>query len=395
MSNQPSGKRPKNCTIDPKSPYWQYDFAINGERERGSTGARTAREAAAVVEERKARMRQRQAASLDGSGRRIREKVQFVHACEFYLAKIDVAASDDTTGYQIANLIAILCEEDDTRAISDITTGDIERFRLRRRQMPSRTGRPLKESSINREVELARRVWRYADRLGYDVGDPIHWCDVIDKSAEVERIRELTASEEDRLFAALMRINPDLRIMAEFAMLCGQRRAAVVGLTWSQVNLAAREATIMLKTKGKEKRRHTFPLTARMIEIINSQPKVSTSVFTYQCQRNAPARSDRVRRVAGQRFPFSVGGWSRQWQSALEEAGIEDFRWHDFRHTTATRLLRRVNNLKAAQVLLGHTSIDQTARYAHVFKDDLRAMMESVDQPQVQDISATITAISA
>lgn len=385
--SQPTGKRPKNCLHDPRSPFWQYDFTISGERERGSTGATTAREAAAFVEGRKALMRRRHAARLDGDGRRVREKISIIAACDLYETKVSTMGADGelrcdpTTAYQLANLVAILCEEDDGRLLSDVDTGDMERYRLRRPLLTTsgRKQRPVKGSTINREIELARRVWRYADKLGYNTGEVIHWSEVIDKTAEVSRVRELTVAEEQRLLPVVAKINPDLLVLAEFALLCGQRKAALVGLRWSDINWDAAEATVMLKSRGERKRPHTFPLTKRMLDIIKARPKVCAFVFTYECRRNAPRRSDRVGRNKGDRYPFSRSGWSRQWRKALADARVHDFRWHDLRHTAATRLLRRVNNLKAAQTLLGHSSIDQTARYAHVFNDDLRHMMEEAE----------------
>jgi len=50
---------------------------------------------------------------------------------------------------------------------------------------------------------------------------------------------------------------------------------------------------------------------------------------------------------------------------------------HDLRHTAATRTLRTVKNLKIVQAQLGHSSIQATARYAHVMTDDVRDAMEA------------------
>jgi site-specific recombinase XerD len=82
-------------------------------------------------------------------------------------------------------------------------------------------------------------------------------------------------------------------------------------------------------------------------------------------------------RLAGQRYPYSKQGWDRTWRRMLKEAGITDFRFHDLRHTSATRLVRASGNLKAAQKLLGHARIETTARYAHVTGDDLLEIMEN------------------
>lgn len=56
---------------------------------------------------------------------------------------------------------------------------------------------------------------------------------------------------------------------------------------------------------------------------------------------------------------------------------VSDFRFHDTRHTAATRLVRATGNLKMAQHLLGHSSVTTTTRYAHVTHEDLRAGLEA------------------
>lgn len=67
--------------------------------------------------------------------------------------------------------------------------------------------------------------------------------------------------------------------------------------------------------------------------------------------------------------------WRRYGGSA---AGLDDFRLHDLRHTTATRLLRETGNLRLVQKLLGHEEIGTTTKYAHASDEDLRTGLESV-----------------
>lgn len=98
-------------------------------------------------------------------------------------------------------------------------------------------------------------------------------------------------------------------------------------------------------------------------------------MFTYVCTRRAPKRADRPQRKVGERYPFSKQGWTRQWRAALKAAGIDDYRFHDNRHTAATRNLRSSRNLKGVQQLLGHTDVRTTSRYAHVLEDDVRKML--------------------
>jgi integrase len=380
--SSPEGNRRKYLLKDAKSPYWQYDFSIAGERERGTTRERSAAKAAEFVEARRTLMRQRQAAARMGVTAPTTKPITLFEACAVYEGKFKKV--DPTTRYQIENLCALLCADGRDRKLSDITTRDFADYRLRRQRKTGAHGKPLAQSSINREVQLARRVWLYAAHLDYEVGRMPKWSKVIHAHEEQPSERFLTPAEETRLFAALDQINPDLRAMAEFALLSGQRKTAVVKLRWADVDLDEQQAKFVLKGRGEKKRVHVLPLTARMVQIISGRPRVGPYVFTYECRRDGPRRADRVVRIKGLRFPFSPQGWTRQWRAALRKAGIDNFRWHDLRHSAATRLLSTTNNLKIVQEVLGHQSIQQTARYAHLSLDDLRRAMEQVGSgPQV------------
>lgn len=145
---------------------------------------------------------------------------------------------------------------------------------------------------------------------------------------------------------------------------------------------------VSVKGGGK----HKFPLSPRMVAIIKAQPKVCPQVFTYVCTRRAPKRADRPARIVGERYPFSKQGWNRQWRKALEDAGIEDYRFHDNRHTAATRNLRSSGNLKGVSKLLGHSNVQTTARYAHALEDDVRAMLFATESRIIPEADRDETA---
>lgn len=342
----------------PNSPYWQYDFQFKHRRFHGSTGCTAKRDAEAY--ERNAR---RDAAL----GNAARQPISLTQACNLYWEeKGKYEASHATTDYQLANL----CEGiGKAKLLSDIRLSHLRTYCDRRRQEVS-------NASVNREWQLARRVWKHARGSGFavpasDDDNAIDWSELALPEPK-ERTRELLAAEETRLFRALVG-NPDLAAVAEFAMLSGQRRTSVVTLELDRVDFDGMRATII----GKGDIEHTFPLTPRMAEIIRQQWGCDGMVFSYFCQRPAPARRDRPARRRGQRYPFTKQGWAREWRAALRDAKIRNFRFHDLRHTAATRLLRDSGNLKAAQKLLNHADISTTARYAHVLEDDLRAMMNA------------------
>jgi integrase len=92
-------------------------------------------------------------------------------------------------------------------------------------------------------------------------------------------------------------------------------------------------------------------------------------------------------RYEGQRYPFSDGGWRKQWYRALRAAGLwngkgkpDNFRFHDIRHTAATRTLDETNDLYLVKELLGHAEISTTQRYAKLGQHQLLAGMEATDR---------------
>ncbi|MCZ6447099.1 MAG: tyrosine-type recombinase/integrase, partial [Alphaproteobacteria bacterium] len=65
------------------------------------------------------------------------------------------------------------------------------------------------------------------------------------------------------------------------------------------------------------------------------------------------------------------------WRRAIKASGVSDFRFHDLRHTAATRTLRACRNINVVSKLLGHSSILMTQRYAHATQDDVLDAMEA------------------
>lgn len=334
-----------------KSPYWQYDFQVDGVRYTGSTST----ESKSAAKEYVRKLRNRIA-----EGETKKPDLTVDEAFGLYWDQVGKHENNHkTTEGQLERLKAFFKA---ATLIRDIDREEVEKYIVRRRAQKATNRQTLvSNATVNREIELIKRVLK---RVPIKYAKPtIDWSGIMLKEAP-ERIRELSEDEERRLFE---KIDPDLANVAEFALLSSQRRDAVVTLLWSKVDLTGGRASVCRKGGGW----HTFRLTPRMVALIASQPKVGPRVFTYRCERNAPARDDRPRRIKGERYPFSYAGWYRKWRRALNAAGIEDFRFHDLRHTGATRLVRATGNLKLAQRQLDHTTIATTARYAHATDDDV------------------------
>jgi integrase len=338
---------------DRRSPYYQYDFQIRKQRFHGSTRCKTERQAQQFIDRLVARI---------NSGEDIKPEITLDAAClAYWNDKGQHERSSATTDYQLANLCSLI---GGNKVLSGITERIFRDYIAKRRASVS-------PASVNREWQLARRVWKLV--AGDHAVSTIKWGDLALKEPK-ERVRELNAAEEARLFAALPEA---LKPIVEFAILSGQRKSAVVGLRWDKIDWGNGLATII--NKGGDE--HTFPLSPEAIELLLEQPQVDECpfVFTYVCERPAPARKDRPARRRGVRYAFSKQGWDRKWRKAKKDAGVSDFRFHDLRHTTATRIMRSSGNLKAISSLLGHTDIRTSSRYAHVQKEDLRKIMAETE----------------
>ena len=102
-------------------------------------------------------------------------------------------------------------------------------------------------------------------------------------------------------------------------------------------------------------------------------------VFTYR----AVYTNKKTGRVRGQRYPLSRNGTKNAWQRIRAKAGLSDFRFHDFRHTFGSAVLRETGNLKLAQQALNHRDIHSTLRYVHVLDEDVADAIERVAQRKV------------
>ena len=66
-------------------------------------------------------------------------------------------------------------------------------------------------------------------------------------------------------------------------------------------------------------------------------------------------------------------------QKVLKKSGIEDFHFHDLRHTFATRLVQNGVDIYKVKALLGHKTITMTMRYAHHYPESLRSSVTVLD----------------
>lgn len=328
------------------SPFWHYDFVVQGRRFHGSTG-QTGKTDAKRVEAAKRR-------EIAQGPKRV--ELTLDEACGTYFLHVaERQPSARTTRSQIKNLLAGTGR---TLLISEIDQKALTAYVLKRRAKVS-------DSTVNREMQCLRRVLRWAGKAQGAAVPSIDWRDLMLREPR-ERVRELSDAEQRRLFQHL---RGDLHPLVLFCIATGIRLAGARTLIWERVDFSARKITIRAKGGAWL----DVPLTTSSLALIANQPRDCETVFTYECRKNGRG----LRK--GARYPITQDGWRKAWGEALTAARIADFRFHDLRHTFASRFRRSGGDLFALQRALGHSDLASTRRYSHVEMEDVREAMERME----------------
>lgn len=326
----------------PRSPYWQYDFSRQGRRYHGSTGTKSRAAAQAFID--------RLLADI-ASGKVERPTLTLDEALGVYWQHVaERQPSARTTRSQMRALLAGM---KGATPLPDISAEAITEYILRRRA-------DVSDATVNRELQCLRRVLRWCARARGDAIPSIDWSALLLREPR-ERVREIAGPDEDRLENAL---REDLRPIFRFCLLTGCRLGSARALVWSDIDWQARTAT----ATAKGDKRLRLHLTPTVIALLANQVRAAPQVFTWRP------------RGSSQPVPISADGWRKAWASALTAAGIADFRWHDLRHTFASRFRRAGGDLLALQRALGHEDLDSTRRYAHVTDDEIREGLRRMER---------------
>jgi integrase len=202
-------------------------------------------------------------------------------------------------------------------------------------------------ANANRYLALIRSILRRAR-------DDWEWLHRIPKvrlyRESTRRIRWITRDEAARLLQEL----PDhLGEMARFSLSTGLRQRNVSFLKWNQIDMQRRVAWIHAD-EAKAGRPIAVPLNEDALEVLRSRLGQHLEyAFVFQGQPVARCST-------------------KAWYAALERAGIENFRWHDLRHTWASWHVQSGTSLQELMELGGWASLEMVMRYAHLAADHLQ-----------------------
>ncbi len=225
-----------------------------------------------------------------------------------------------------------------TKTLRQVTPGDIERY-------IAGLDDELTPASINRQLAFLKRVFNVAIADGKAITNPVRSVKLFKENNQ--RVRFLTDEEELRLREA---IGETEWPMVAVAMHTGLRQAEEFKLHWEHVDFTTGILTVPRSKHGETRR---VPMNDTVREILRAR----TSRLKGACV--FPSGTGET--------PIDACNYMRRiFVPALAAAAIENFHWHDLRHTFASRLIMAGVDLRTVQELMGHKTITMTLRYAHL-----------------------------
>ena len=251
--------------------------------------------------------------------------------------------------------------------LQDVTPSLISAYKTKCRE------KELAPATINHRRTLLRHAFNLAIKEW-------QWCQknpverVSRERVSNSRDRWLTLEEEKKLleYCVLHPTRKDNTIEATyrlqevviFALNTGMRQDEILSLRWPNVDLF-RKTMLVEKSKNGEKR--TIPMNQKIFELLKAKAKVIQIGSKYVFSSEAGTKILRRNLM-------------RAYYAVLERAKIKDFKFHDLRHTFATRLAQAGIDLYMIAKLLGHKDIKMTQRYSHHCPESLRSGVEVLDR---------------
>lgn len=237
------------------------------------------------------------------------------------------------------------------RKLSSLTSYDVDVLHRKISEMA-----PI---AANRAVASLRKALNYAQRRDWVAKNVVEG---VRFNREEGRQRYLTDDELKRLISALDRMpNRQAADAILMLLLTGARRSEVLGAKWEEFDLEKGNWT---KPAGRVKTRRTTTITlsSNAIQLLKRMSVEKSSEYLFPSRNGGP-----IQDIKG------------PWAWLLKDAGLEDFRIHDIRHSHASILVSHGSSLELIGHLLGHTQAQTTKRYAHLMQDPQREALAGLD----------------
>ena len=264
------------------------------------------------------------------------------------------------------------------RPLSEITAWKVEKYKAKRLKDDK-----VSPATVNRDVVRLKALIAKAVEWGVLREDPLKTVKRAKGEADAV-VRYLTDAEEKALRKALderdrraklrrargnawreERGRDTLPTIAGYAdhlqpmvlvsLNTGMRRGELTSITWDDVDLRRKVVTIRGGYSKAGRARH-IQLNSEAVEVLKRYRKQHT----------------------GEGRIFAVHSVKKAWGELLTKAKISGFRWHDLRHSFASRLVMKGVDLNTVRELLGHSDLTMTLRYAHLAPEHKAAAVEKL-----------------
>lgn len=241
--------------------------------------------------------------------------------------------------------------------LSTITYDDLRALRAQRLKTSTQQSAHRSLTTVNREMAYLRRMLNIAERNGWIQRNPFQMGDALIHTAdEVKRERLITTEEEERLLAECVGPRAHLRPIIICALDTGMRQGEILKLCWRDVDFQAGVITVAA-FNTKTLRERQVSITARL-----------ASEFDRLCtSRHRDA------------LVFGLSDVRQGFKRACQEAELSGLRFHDLRHTHASRLDDLGFSLAKIGGQLGHTVLQTTLRYVNRDKTAVRQVATALD----------------
>src|ERR1043165_438388 len=245
------------------------------------------------------------------------------------------------------------------RRLREISHADIDKFRLVRLGTKTKHGKQRSIATVNRDLGILRRVLNVALAQGWIHRSPFTMGKtLISIGDEKPRERILTKEEEERLLLACTGWRAHLRPIIICALDTGMRRGELFKLRWADVDFENKLITIRA-FNTKTMRQRQVGMTDRLaheLAILYAQNPDPNSLL------------------------FGIGSTKGAWNKVRQQAGVTDLRFHDLRHTYATRLVSKHLPLSEVGRVLGHTQPTTTYRYVNANVETARRAADALNE---------------
>jgi len=323
-----------------KGKNWYIDYYVKGRRKRRKIGP-SKKLAQQVLQDVRLKI-----AKGEYLGVYDEKKILFEEFGQQYLAysKANKAKSTQQRDrFSVAQLTAVFKE----RYLFEITPRMIEKYKATRLEK-------VAPATVNRELACLKHMFTKAIEWGYLKTNPVKMVKLLKEPPG--RLRYLNPDEAKALLEACQGY---LRSIVVTALNTGMRKGEILALRWKDVDLRNRKVTVR-KPKNNEIR--VIPINQTLYQELSNLSQSSDGEYVF---------------TNGDDRPF--GDIKKGFSAALKRAEIEDFHFHDLRHTFGSHLVMQGIDLKTVQQVMGHKEIKTTMRYAHLSPEYVQEAISRLD----------------